>query len=101
MAGNDDSAGPDSVARFTGPEDGRYVIEVRDLLAAGGPEFTYFLELAPITPKLTLTMQPPQAAVAVPKGNRRAILINARQNANAEPDTVIGLGNSRRLHPRP
>ncbi|MCH7703158.1 MAG: PPC domain-containing protein [Planctomycetes bacterium] len=92
LAGNDDSAGPDSVARFTCPEDGRYVIEVRDLLAAGGAEFTYFLELAPIEAKLTLTMKPPQAAVAVPQGNRRAILITARRQDFGGPLTVTPLG---------
>lgn len=95
LAGNDDSAGPDSVARFTCPEDGRYVIEVRDLLAAGGPEFTYFLELAPIEAKLTLTMSAsggPQAAVAVPQGNRRAILINARRQDFGGPLTVTPQG---------
>lgn len=95
LAGNDDSAGPDSVARFTCPEDGRYVIEVRDLLGAGGPEFTYFLELVPITAKLTLTMSAsggPQAAVAIPKGNRRAILINARRQDFGGPLTVTPQG---------
>ena len=92
LVGNDDSAGPDSVARFTCPEDGRYVIEIRDLLGAGGPEFTYFLELAPIEAKLTLTMQPPPAAIAVPKGNRRAILINARRQDFGGPLTVTPQG---------
>lgn len=77
LTGSDDSAGPDSVVRFTCPEDGKYVLEVRDLLFKSGPEFTYFLELAPIKPSLTLSVLPERGAVAVPPGNRAAVLVTA------------------------
>jgi hypothetical protein len=77
VTGADDSAGPDSVCRFTCPDDGRYVLEVRDLLFKSGPEFTYYLELAPVAARLTLSVLPERAAVAVPSGNRAAVLLTA------------------------
>ncbi len=78
LAGNDDAAGPDPVVRFTLPEDGKYVIEVRDLLFKGGAEFTYFLEVGSITPALVLSTPPEQEArVTVAAGNRAGMLLTA------------------------
>ena len=86
VARNDDSGGPDSSLRFNAPKDGEYVISVTDHLKKGGPLFTYRVEISPVTPQLALST-PNEAlrrgagtmAVAVPKGNRQAILINARR----------------------
>ena len=85
-AGNDDTKGPDSYVRFTAPADGTYVVTIRDHLRKGGPDYSYRIEVGPVTPRLTIST-PNEAlrqgsgtmAVAVPKGNRQAILINAER----------------------
>ncbi len=84
LAGNDDSAGPDSYLRFQAPETAEFVVWVFDQLLKGGPDYAYRLEVAPVAAKLTLSV-PNEAlgrgtgviASAVPKGNRQAILVNA------------------------
>ena len=84
VAGNDDRGGPDSVIRFNAPKDGEYVVSVSDHLKKGGPDYTYRIEISPVAPKLTLSTPNESLrrgtgtmAVAVPRGNRQAILINA------------------------
>ncbi len=80
----DDSVGPDSVVRFTIPEDGKYVLQLRDLLFKSGPEYTYYLEARPIAPQLTLSiprgLTPEQAKLAVAAGNRGAMLFTANRS---------------------
>jgi hypothetical protein len=96
LAGADDSAGPDSVIRFGVPDDGDYVVFLHDHLKKGGPEYTYRVEVRPIEARLTLSV-PSEAlqrgtgnlAVAVPKGNRQAILVNASR-ADFGGDLQIG-----------
>ena len=86
VARNDDSGGPDSLLRFNVPKDGEYVVSVSDHLKKGAPLFAYRVEISPVTPRLTLST-PNEAlrrgagtmAVAVPRGNRQAILINAQR----------------------
>jgi hypothetical protein len=84
VAANDDTGGPDSYIRFTAPKDGDYVVSVSDHLKKGGPDYAYRIEIAPVVPRLTLSTpnESPRRgtgimAVAVPRGNRQAILINA------------------------
>lgn len=81
IAANDDSGGPDSYLRFGVPNDGDYVIQVRDHLGNGGPYYAYRVELTPIKPRLDMTVvefqQYLQPSVAVPKGNRFGIVLNA------------------------
>ena len=87
IANNDDNAGkPDSYIRFKAPKDGEYVVAVTDHLKNGGPDYAYRIELSPVEPKLNLTTPNESLrrgggvqAVAVPKGNRQAILVNARR----------------------
>ena len=84
LLGNDDAVGPDSYFRFAAPNDGEYVIWLNDQLQKGGPDYAYRIEVSPVAPKLALSV-PNEAlvrgtgnvAVAVPKGNRQAILVNA------------------------
>ena len=83
-AGNDDSGGPDSYIRFNAPKDGEYVVSVADHLKKGGPDYAYRVEIGPVSPQLVLSTPneslrrgTPTMAVAVPRGNRQAILINA------------------------
>jgi hypothetical protein len=86
VAGNDDSVGPDSYIRFNPPREGDFVISLSDHLKKGGPEYTYRVEISPVTPRLEL-FTPNESlrrgtsvmALSVPKGNRQAILIQAKR----------------------
>ncbi len=81
VGSNDDSGGPDSYLRFTAPEDGEYFVRISDHLSGGGPNFIYRVELTPV--ERTLTMVLPErtryvsTTLAVPKGNRMALMVNA------------------------
>ncbi len=82
--GNDDRGGPDSYIRFTAPKDGEYVVSMTDHLKKGGPDYFYRVEISPVAPRLALSTPNESLrrgtttmAVAVPRGNRQAILINA------------------------
>ncbi len=84
IAGADDSQGPDSVLRFTAPDDGEYVVYIHDHLKKGSPTSFYRIELTPVEAKLTTNFLSEQAAigtpnvtVSVPKGNRQAALVYA------------------------
>jgi hypothetical protein len=85
VGGNDDSRGPDSYLRFKAPEDGEYVVAVRDHLNRGGPSFTYRIEVAPVAP--SVTAEPIEFAryvqpdLVVPQGSGIGIVANVqRQN---------------------
>jgi hypothetical protein len=84
LAGNDDSEGPDSYLRFQAPDDGEYVLVLHDHLKKGGPDYFYRVEVTPVAAKLVLS--PPNESIqrgigpinlAVPRGNRQSVLINA------------------------
>ena len=60
------------------------MIWVSDHLNKGGPDYAYRVEMSPVEPRLTLSVANESLArgtgtiaVAVPKGNRQAILVNA------------------------
>jgi hypothetical protein len=89
IASNDDSSGPDSYLRFTVPADGDYLLQVSDQLRSGGPNFVYRVELAVVKPGLTMALPEKQQYVpttlAVARGNRAAVLVNAsRANWSGE-----------------
>ncbi len=92
VAGNDDAVGPDSQIRFTVPDDGDYVLSVRDQLFNGGPNYTYCMEIVPVKPQLVLSL--PELTIfnditaAVPCSNRLAIMVAAQR---ADFDGEIGL----------
>jgi hypothetical protein len=98
LASNDDTGGPDSYVRFVAPRDGEYVVMITDQLKKGGPDYIYRVEITPVEPRLRLST-PSEAprrgtgtmAVAVPRGNRQAILINA---ARAEFGGAVALSFS-------
>ncbi|WP_422922937.1 PPC domain-containing protein [Singulisphaera sp. PoT] len=84
IASNDDNGGPDSYIRFTAPKDGEFVLSVTDHLKKGGPDYAYRVEINPVEPKLVLSTPNESLrrgtgtmAIAVPRGNRQAILVNA------------------------
>ena len=85
ITGNDDSRGPDSYIRFQVPEDGDYLLEVRDHLNNGGPAYTYRIEVSPVTPKVvanTLDVRRyVQPRIIIPQGGGCGVVINvARQD---------------------
>lgn len=84
LGNNDDAAGnPDSAVRVKIPEDGIYTVKVADQLNRGGPRFSYRVEIAPVAPALTLSIpdtarydNETRKSLAVPRGNRFAVLMN-------------------------
>ena len=82
IIGSDDSAGqPDCFGRMTIPEDGEYDLEVHDHLKAGGPNYTYRLEITRPKPKVELQIQERRieftTKLELPQGNRVAFLVRA------------------------
>jgi hypothetical protein len=92
LAQNDDSGGPDAYLRFGVPEDGDYIVGVEDHLKSGGPGFVYRVEIEPVKPALTMGLPERQQYVAttlaVPKGNRMALMVSA-QRANFGSDLSV------------
>lgn len=80
LAGNDDNGTPDSYIRFTVPEDGEYVLQLRDHLNKGGVDYAYRIEVAPV--KAALVMGLPEQSqfvdivAPVARGNRTALLVS-------------------------
>ena len=93
IGGNDDGGGkPDALHVQQMPETGTYFVRIRDHLDKGGPDYVYRLEVAPVTPQLTMTM--PDVAryddqnrqfVSVPRGNRWMILMQANRKYFGAP----------------
>lgn len=68
---------PDPRLQFKLPYDGEYFLRVRDHLSAGGPDYTYRVEVEPATPRLSLSIPEVERDdtqsrqfVAVPRGGR-------------------------------
>jgi len=95
IAGNDDSAGPDSYLRFTVPNDGDYVVQVLDHLKNGGVNYFYRVELTPVAPSLTLSVnefvQYVQPVVAIPKGNQVGLVLSAQRVDFGGPLALKGI----------
>ncbi|MEZ6088765.1 MAG: PPC domain-containing protein [Pirellulaceae bacterium] len=81
VAGNDDSGGPDSFLEYKIPADGVYHAGISDHLRGGGPGYAYRLEIKYSGPELTLSLPDRQryeaTMIAVPQGNRSAVMLNA------------------------
>ena len=83
ISNDDNNNSPDSFMVVDIPADGEYFIEIHDHLRAGGADFGYRIELAP--PKPTLIVQLPEkvqyqaVTLAVPRGNRMALLMQPRR----------------------
>jgi hypothetical protein len=97
--GADDAIGPDAYFRFQAPETAEYVITLVDQLGKGGPDYAYRIELTPVAPALALStaaeqipLGTPVMSVAVPKGNRQAILIYGTR-ADFGGELNVGVGN--------
>ncbi len=85
IAGNDDSGGPDSLAEFTAPADGVYVIRVRDHLQNGGLAYAYRIEVEEVHPELNLTLpevtRDQATTLSIPRGNQVAVMVNAERRS--------------------
>ncbi|MCS6776355.1 MAG: PPC domain-containing protein [Chloroherpetonaceae bacterium] len=68
LAVNDDHSGKDSRIEWTAPEDGQYVIEVRDLARRGGPACFYNLTATRLQPDFRIRCDTDRAMIA--PGNR-------------------------------
>ncbi|MGC1274461.1 MAG: PPC domain-containing protein [Planctomycetaceae bacterium] len=99
LASADDSGGPDAAIDFSVPEDGEYVLSIRDHLQRGGPEYVYRVEITPQAAGLSLSIprvqlyQQTRQQIVVPRGGRFGVLVNAtRRNFGGkiviEPDKL-------------
>ncbi len=85
IIGNDDSRKSDSYIRFQAPADGDYYVRCYDHLKRGQPDFVYRIEFALAKPELTLGIKrndrysQRRQAIAVPQGNRFAVLVEANR----------------------
>ena len=84
IAGNDDFKNkPDSQIRFVAPADGDYYVRVYDHLRRGQEDFIYRLEIDRNSPKLSVGIKRTdrftqrRQQIAVPQGNRFAVLMEA------------------------
>ena len=87
ITGNDDSAGPDSVAQVTVPDEGAFLVRINDHRQRGGSEFVYWLEVEPDQPEVHVSVPPGRSntqerlVAVVPRGNRTALALNTARNA--------------------
>lgn len=91
IASNDDNGGPDPIIDFTVPEDGEYLVSVRDHLGRGGAEYVYRVEIAPPKPSLALSIPRVQRylqmrqQIVIPRGGYYPTVLNgSRQNFAGE-----------------
>lgn len=101
LVGDDDAAKPDCYFRWAAPDDGEYVLQVHDHLQKGGPTFAYRVEFTTVVPtvstffpKVDGNNQPNQdrQTVAVPRGNRMAVLTYASRANFGGPMQVYANG---------
>lgn len=83
LVDNDDQGSPDSLLSWTCPEDGEYLLLVRDKLGRSGPDFTYRLEINDRSPSIRATLpvferdnSQARKVIPVPAGNRYATVVN-------------------------
>ncbi|MDA7629321.1 PPC domain-containing protein [Akkermansiaceae bacterium] len=83
IANNDDQTQgvPDSRLDFKVPEDGHYVINIKDQLGRSGPDFVYRIEIAPREPAISVALRPAERndsqkykMISVPRGNRLIVV---------------------------
>ena len=91
LAGSDDNNGPDPSFDFSVPDDGEYVVSVRDHLRRGESTYVYRLEITPQEPGLSISIprvtryDQDRQQIVVPRGGRYSTLINAsRRNFGGE-----------------
>ncbi len=89
LASNDDQGGPDSLLNWDCPDDGEYILRLRDQLGRGGPDFFYRIEINERTsaiasnlPTVERVQSQKWKVFPIPRGNRYAAVVNVtRENA--------------------
>ncbi|NNM30414.1 MAG: peptidase, partial [Akkermansiaceae bacterium] len=85
IGNNDDGTQrqPDSRLDFDVPEDGEYLVNIRDQLYGSGPDYTYRIEVGPRRPAISASFPYAQRnisqkwkVISVPRGNRVAKVVN-------------------------
>jgi len=90
IGGNDDSGGmPDSYVEFTAKADGLHKIRIHDHLGAGGPHYSYRIEVTEAKPSLSLGIaeldRDQAVTIPVPRGGQMAVRVTAnRKNFRGE-----------------
>jgi hypothetical protein len=94
LASNDDSGGPDSLLSFKFPEDGVYLVAIRDQLREGSSRHAYRIEVAPPQASLSLSIDElvryQSQTVEVPQGASMAVVLRV-QRANFAGDLNLNL----------
>jgi len=77
------AAAPTATFASPVPDDGEYILSIRDHLGQGGVDYAYRIEVTPIVPALTLGLperaQYVDTTLPVPQGNRLAALVSAQR----------------------
>ncbi|MGL4399771.1 MAG: PPC domain-containing protein [Luteolibacter sp.] len=92
LIANDDQGSPDSIINWTSPEDGEYLLQIRDQLRRCGDDFTYRIEITEKSPSIAASLPTIERVLSqkwktfpVPRGNRYAAVINlTRENTSCE-----------------
>jgi hypothetical protein len=83
ITASDDTATADGLIEFTVPQDGDYVVSVRDHLSQQAADFFYRIEIARRQQELSLSMPDryynTTTTVAIPQGNKMAVLVVANR----------------------
>ena len=87
LANNDDDGkNPDSLIKWAAPEDGEYLIQLRDQLSRTGPDFVFRIEITERQQRIEATLPVTERNNSqkdkffpVPRGNRYASVINLRR----------------------
>ena len=84
LVGDDDARRPDSFLKYTIPNDGEYLVEVRDHLMNGGPSFSYRVEIEPAAPHVvagTVEFERyVQPQFVVPQNGGRGVVLNVQRS---------------------
>ncbi|MFK7909156.1 MAG: PPC domain-containing protein [Akkermansiaceae bacterium] len=80
----------DSAIDFNCTADGEYLLNVRDHLRKGGPDYIYRIEIEPRKPSLVATLPTAQRndsqkrkPIIIPRGNRYATVVNVTRSNNS------------------
>ena len=92
IVANDDQGGPDSMITWTCPNDGDYLLQIRDQLRRSGPDFTYRIEVTGKIPAIAANLPVVERVksqkwktFSVPRGNRYAAVVNVtRENIGCD-----------------
>ena len=87
---DDDQLSPDSVIKWTCPEDGTYYLLLRDQLGRTGPDFTFRIEIENRRPVISASLpvaerneSQREKFFAIPRGNRSAAVIQLKRENTA------------------